>query len=120
MMERVLLRIDDPADRVLRTPVCRIRGWCAAADWSEVERFEFQIGDAQLSWQTQARQDVTAEHTELWVAGFSFNLDLRQYLYAIRSSELAIRAVFPGSAAIDLEFRVAPGVTASCLAAAGI
>jgi hypothetical protein len=98
--------------------VCLIRGWCASADWTDVERLEFRIGDANVPWQPRDRPDVTAEYTELSVIGFTFDLDLSQYLYAVRSSELALRAVFPRAPEIELQFSVAPGVAADCLAAA--
>jgi hypothetical protein len=117
-MSKPILRIDDPEDRVLRQPMCLIRGWCAGADWTDIERLEFQIGDANLPWHAHVRPDVAAEHTGLWVTGFTFDLDLSQYLYAIRSSELAVKAVFPRAPEIELQFFVAPGVTADCLAEA--
>ena len=117
-MSKPMLRIDDPEDRVLRQPVCLIRGWCAGADWTDVKGLEFRLGDANVPWHADVRSDVAAEHTELSVIGFTFELDLSQYLYAVRSSELALRVVFLRAPEIELQFFVAPGVTADCLAAA--
>lgn len=120
MSQPTLLRIDDPADRILRKPVCRIRGWCAGLDWADCDRIAFRIGDGDVPWRLQSRADVTAVHPEMSVTGFTFDLDLSYYLYAVRSSELAISVVVPGAPKIELRFSVAPGLTATCLAAAAV
>lgn len=118
MSEPILLRIDDPVDLVLRRPVCRIRGWCAWADSAAIERFELRIGDARVPWQPQPRPDVNAGHPDLRVTGFIVDLDLSQYLYAIRSNELSLVAALSPTRERELQFSVAPGVLANCLAAA--
>ena len=120
MSEPILVRIDDPEDYVFRKPVCRIRGWCGGTDWTELKGLEFRIGDAHIPWQAQARPDVIADHPELLVTGFTFDLDLSQCLYAVHASELALRVLFPRAPEIELPFSVAPGVAANCLAAAGM
>lgn len=118
MSESVLLRIDNPADLVLRTPVCRIRGWCAWTGSAAIGRFELRIGDARVPWQPQTRPDVTAGHPDMRATGFIIDFDLSQYLYAIRSNELSLVAAVSATRETELQFSVAPGVLANCLAAA--
>lgn len=121
MTAEFVMRIDDPEDRVLRSPICRVRGWCAAGDWSALSQLELRLADGPVRWQPQQRPDVAAEYPELWVAGFVLNLDLSQYPYAIRSSELSLCATFPHSPELKVQLSVAPGLAAKCFAAvAGI
>jgi hypothetical protein len=113
------MRIDEPADRILRKAICRIRGWCARPGWADVSQIDLRIEDAPVPWQAQTRPDVTSEYVEFSVTGFIFDLDLSQYLYAIRSGELSLTVTFPRGPEMEVQFSVAPGVAARCLAAAG-
>jgi len=117
--ERVLLRIDTPEDRILRKPVCRLRGWCGSADKTEIAEFELRIGDARVAWRADARPDVADVYPELSITGFTFDLDLSQYLYAVApDGHLILAAVFGRAPEMKLRFTVAAGVMADCLAAA--
>jgi hypothetical protein len=113
----LLLHIDFPEDRVLRGAMCRVRGWCACNDSSLMRDLELKFGDAWISWQSENRSDVGAENPDRWVIGFNFDLDISQYLYAIKAGELRFRAVL-SDAEVGLTFFIAPDVTACCLAAA--
>jgi hypothetical protein len=118
MNELLLMRIDDPADHVLRKPTCRVRGWCAGPGWADASRLELRIEGAAVPWQAQTRPDVAAEYPESSVTGFIIDIDLSKYLYAIRSGELSLTLAFPGAPERGVGFSVAPGVAARCLAAA--
>jgi hypothetical protein len=119
MNEPVLLRIDAPEDRKLRTPVCRLHGWCGCADLSEITGFELRIGDGRVPSRAEARPDVAAAYPDLAIVGFVVDLDLSQYLYAVgRDSQLVLTAVFARAPEMKIRFTVASGVTAGCLAAA--
>jgi hypothetical protein len=119
MNEPILLRIDAPQDRELRTPVCRLQGWCGCADLSEIAGFELRIGDARVPWSPHARPDVAAAYPDLSILGFAVDLDLSQYLYAVGpDSQLVLTAVFPRAPQMKVRLTVASGVTAGCLAAA--
>lgn len=118
MNEPFVMRIDEPADRILRKPMCRVRGWCARPGWADVSQLDLRIEDALVPWQAQVRPDVTAEYVESSVTGFIIDLDLSQHLYAIRAGELYLTARAPGAQEVRIAFSVGPGVTAHCLAAA--
>jgi hypothetical protein len=118
MSELLLMRIDDPADHVLRKPRCQVRGWCAGPGWADVSGLELRIESALVPWQAQARPDAAAEYPESSVTGFLIDLDLNRYLYAIRSGELSLTLAFPGAPEKEVRFSLAPGVAARCLAAA--
>jgi hypothetical protein len=118
MSEAIMLRIDEPEDRVLRHPVSRIRGWCGTPYWADAAQMELRVGDACVLWQTQERPDVADKHPELSVSGFVADLDLAQYLYAIRCGELVVTAALPRGPELKTVFTVSPGLTAKCLAAA--
>ena len=118
MNELLLMRIDDPADHVLRKPTCRVRGWCAVPGRADVSQLELYIANGAVRWHEQVRPDVAAEYPESSVTGFIIDLDLSQHLYAIRAGELYLTVRAPGAQEVRIAFSVGPGVTAHCLAAA--
>ena len=114
----VLLNIDEPADRVFRTSVCRVRGWYGSADSATMGTLELRIGDARVTWQVEARPDVSDNHPNLWITGFHFDLDVGQHLYAIRSGELVVTFIVPTAPEVQMQFSVLNSVTSNCLARA--
>jgi hypothetical protein len=77
-----------------------------------------RVGGALVTEQKNERQDVSEEHEQWAVTGFTLDLDLCHYLYAIRSGELTLTITRPHLPEISIQFFVAPGVAASCLAKA--
>ena len=115
----VTSKIDDPEDRCIRKPVCGIRGWCSSDKVRSLKGLQFFIGEWPVRHSTQIRPDVEAAFSGMPAAGFLVRLDLNFYLPAIEDNELVMRLAVPGEDTFRFRFRIAPGVVASCLAAAG-
>lgn len=112
-------RIDDPEDRCIREPVCNIRGWCSSDKAKNLKDLHFLIGASLAPHSTQIRPDVEATFPGMPSAGFRIRLDLSFYVPAVEDNEIVMFLVVRGEDPVPFRFRIAPGVLASCLAAAG-
>jgi hypothetical protein len=112
-------RIDDPEDRCIRKSVVTIRGWCSSDEVRSLKGLRFLIGASPVPYSKQLRPDVEAACSGMPTAGFLVRLDLSYYLPVVKDNELAMCLVVPGEDPVPFRFRIAPGVVATCLAAAG-
>ena len=118
MKRQILLRIDNPEDRVIRKGIRVIRGWCACYDGSTVGGIQFHINGGQLQWRPDYRPDVTEAHPDKTVVGFRIDLDLNEHFHAVRGGRLTITFVPTAAPEMPLEFFVEQGLIGHCLAAA--
>jgi len=117
----VQCNIDEPADRCIRTPTCRFRGWIAITPHSggqELKFLHFKIGQLNVPHVLTSRPDVEGAFPNHASSGFQIRFDLTYYMQYVVNDHLAIYAMLPQFEPFRLDFTIDKGVVGLCLAAA--
>jgi hypothetical protein len=109
--------VDDPFDREIKHPVCRIRGWCAARDPEDLDGLEFRIAGHRVPAGLVPRPDVEETHAGQSAKGFLLDLDLSHHLPGIHKREFVLEVITTYER-VRLRFRVSREALGKCLEAA--
>ena len=112
------IHIDDPDDRKIQYPLCRIRGWCAFDSAPALRRLEFRIAGTKVPYSRVARPDVEEAHAGKTVIGFLLDLDLSFYLSGVRMRELVLQVLPPDEPEVGIPFCISREAMGLCLGAA--
>lgn len=109
--------IDDPADLQIQRPLCRIRGWCAAASPQDLAGLEFRIAGNRVAHRLLRRPDVEETLPQMAAKGFILDLDLSYYLPGVHKREFNLE-IITSKELVQLRFRVSRETLGRCLEAA--
>ncbi len=114
-------QIDEPEDRCIRKPTCKLRGWLVASPNPgsfEMSRLQFRIGQVVVPHVPTSRPDVEAAFPHQGCTGFLMRFDLTYYMQYVVNDNLVLSAVLPGRQPVQVDLTIDKGLIATCLAAA--